>query len=179
MSDRQAKANQDIAQLNQQGAKTAQREQLAVLTSPVAGTVQQLAVHSPGGVVTPAQTLMVIVPDGAELTAEVTVDNKDIGFVHEGQDVEVKLETFSFTRYGTVPAKLVRVTSDAVNDEQRGAVFPATLRLERQVIDVDGKPIRLAPGMNVTAEVKTGKRRVIDFLLSPIRQVTNQSLKER
>jgi hemolysin D len=179
LSDRQAKANQDIAQLNQQGAKTAQREQLAVLTSPVAGTVQQLAVHSPGGVVTPAQTLMVIVPDGAELTAEVTVDNKDIGFVHEGQDVEVKLETFSFTRYGTVPAKLVRVTSDAVNDDKRGAVFPATLRLERQVIDVDGKPIRLAPGMNVTAEVKTGKRRVIEFLLSPIRQVTNQSLKER
>ena len=127
LSDRQAKANQDIAQLNQQGAKTAQREQLAVLTSPVAGTVQQLAVHSPGGVVTPAQTLMVIVPDGAELTAEVTVDNKDIGFVHEGQDVEVKLETFSFTRYGTVPAKLVRVTSDAVNDDKRGAVFTACL----------------------------------------------------
>lgn len=179
LSDRQAKANQDIAQLNQQGAKTAQREQLAVLTSPVAGTVQQLAVHSPGGVVTPAQTLMVIVPDGAELTAEVTVDNKDIGFVHEGQDVEVKLETFSFTRYGTVPAKLVRVTGDAVNDDKRGAVFPATLRFERNVIDVDGKPIRLAPGMNVTAEVKTGKRRVIDFLLSPIEQATNQSLKER
>ena len=117
--------------------------------------------------------------DSAELTAEVTVDNKDIGFVHEGQDVEVKLETFSFTRYGTVPAKLVRVTSDAVNDDKRGAVFTATLRLERQVIDVDGKPIRLAPGMNVTAEVKTGKRRVIEFLLSPIQQVTNQSLKER
>jgi hemolysin D len=179
LNDRQAKADQDMAQLNQQGAKTAQREQLAVLSSPVAGTVQQLAVHSPGGVVTPAQTLMVIVPDGAELTAEVTVDNKDIGFVREGQEVEVKLETFSFTRYGTVPARLVRVTGDAVNDDKRGAVFPATLRFERDVIDVDGKPIRLAPGMNVTAEVKTGRRRVIEFLLSPIQRATNQSLKER
>jgi hemolysin D len=179
LSDRRAKANQDIAQLKQQGAKTAQREQLAVLASPVAGTVQQLAVHSPGGVVTPAQTLMVIVPDGAELTAEVTVDNKDIGFVHEGQEVEVKLETFSFTRYGTVPAKLVRVTGDAVNDDKRGAVFPATLRFEHDVIEVDGKPIRLAPGMNVTAEVKTGRRRVIDFLLSPIQKAANQSLRER
>ena len=70
-------------------------------------------------------------------------------------------------------------TGDAVNDEKRRAVFLATLRFERNVIDVDGKPIRLAPGMNVTAEVKTGRRRVIDFLLSPIRQATNQSLKER
>lgn len=179
LSDRHAKANQDVEQFRQQGTKAAQRQQLAVLVSPVAGTVQQLAVHSAGGVVTPAQTLMVIVPEGAELTAEVTVDNKDIGFVHEGQAVEVKLETFSFTRYGTVAASLVRVSGDAVNDDKRGAVFPATLRFDRDVINVDGKPIRLAPGMNVTAEVKTGRRRVIDFLLSPIQQAVDQSLKER
>lgn len=179
LSDRNAKAAQEVAQLNQQGAKTAQREQLATLISPVSGTVQQLAVHSVGGVVTPAQTLMVIVPDGAELTAEVTIDNKDIGFVREGQAVEVKLEAFSFTRYGTVPATVIRVTRDAVNDDKRGAVFPATLRFDRNAIDVDGQSIRLAPGMNVTAEVKTGQQRVIDFLLSPIRQVAHQSLKER
>ena len=179
LSDRRAKALQDAAQLQQQGAKTAQREQLTQLKSPVAGTVQQLAVFSTGGVVTAAQTLMVIVPDGGDVMAEVVIDNKDIGFVGVGQKAEVKVETFNFTRYGTVPATVAWVTADAVTDEKRGAIFPATLRLDRSEIVVDGKPIRLAPGMVVTAEVKTGRRRVIDFLLSPIRRATNESVRER
>lgn len=179
LNDRLAKATLELAQLQQQGAKTAQREQLARLTAPVAGTVQQLAIHSPGGVVTPAQNLMVIVPIEVEVTAEVIVENKDVGFVHPGQAVTVKLETFNFTRYGTVPATVSRMTPDAVNDERRGAIFPATLRLARHSIDIDGKAIRLSPGMNVTAEIKTGRRPVIDFLLSPIRRTANESLGER
>jgi hemolysin D len=179
LSDRQAKATQESAQLTQQGAKTAQREQLTKLTAPVAGTVQQLAVYSKGGVVTPAQTLMVIVPEGGEVTAEVIIDNKDIGFVSAGQRAEVKVETFNFTRYGTVPATLTWVTGDAVNDEKRGAIFPATLRLDRNSIDVDGKAVKLAPGMVVTAEVKTGRRPVIEFLTNPIRAATSQSPHER
>jgi hemolysin D len=179
LSDRQAKASQDLAQLQQQSSKTTQREQLTKLTAPVAGTVQQLAVYSTGGVVTPAQTLMVIVPEGGDVTAEVVIDNKDIGFVSAGQKAEVKVETFSFTRYGTVPATLTWVTGDAVNDEKRGAIFPATLRLDRSSIDIDGKAVKLAPGMAVTAEVKTGRRAVIEFLLDPLRETTNQSIKER
>lgn len=179
LSDRQAKATQDGAQLAQQGAKTAQREQFTRLTSPVAGTVQQLAVYSTGGVVTPAQTLMVIVPDGAEVLAEVVIDNKDIGFVSAGQKAEVKVETFSFTRYGTVPATVTWVTADAVNDEKRGAIFPATLRLGRAELDVNGKWVKLAPGMQVTAEVKTGRRRALDYLLSPVKEALHDSAKER
>jgi hemolysin D len=119
------------------------------------------------------------VPSGAEVTAEVMLENKDIGFVREGQEAQVKVDTFNFTRYGLVPATVQRVSADAVIDERRGPVFAAMLTLQREVMDIDGTPVRLAPGMNVTAEVKTGKRRVIEFLLSPIRQVTNQSLKER
>jgi hemolysin D len=141
--------------------------------------VQQLAVYSTGGVVTPAQTLMVIVPEGGEVTAEVVIDNKDIGFVSAGQKAEVKVETFNFTRYGTVPATLTWVTGDAVNDEKRGAIFPATLRLDRSVMDVDGKAVKLAPGMVVTAEVKTGTRAVIGFLLDPLRGVYMESMHER
>ena len=179
LNDRQVKATQDLAQLRQQGAKTLQRESLTRLTASVAGTVQQLAVYSTGGVVTPAQTLMVIVPEGNEVTAEVVIENKDIGFVNAGQAAEVKVETFSFTRYGTVPATVTWVTGDAVNDEKRGAIFPATLRLGREVIDVDGKPVRLAPGMAVTAEVKIGRRPVIEFLLTPLRQTMHEGLRER
>lgn len=179
LSDRHAKATLDLAQLQQQGAKTAQREQTTRLTAPVAGTVQQLAVFSTGGVVTPAQTLLVVVPEGAGMSAEVIVDNKDIGFVNAGQKAEVKVETFSFTRYGTVPATVSWVTADAVQDDKRGAIFPASLKLEQASLDIDGKAVKLAPGMVVTAEIKTGRRRVIDFLLSPLRQVANESLKER
>jgi hemolysin D len=123
--------------------------------------------------------LMVIVPEGGQVTAEVVIENKDIGFVNTGQTAEVKVETFSFTRYGTVPATVTWVTADAVNDEKRGAIFPATLRMERAVLDVNGKPVKLTPGMQVTAEVKTGRRRVIDYLLSPVQESLHDSVKER
>ena len=179
LSERQAQADLKRHQTGQELAKATQREHLATLTAPVSGTVQQLALHTEGGVVTEAQALMVIVPDAASVSAEVQLENKDIGFVAPGQDVAIKLETFPFTRYGTVKATVDKVTQDAVNDEKRGAVFPATLKLNQTHIDVDGKPIRLAPGMNVTAEIKTGKRRVIEYLLSPIEKAGRESLRER
>lgn len=178
-SDREAQATVRAAQLRQEGSKTAQRERLTRLLAPVSGTVQQLAVHTLGGVVTGAQTLLVVVPDAAEVTADVTLDNKDIGFVRAGQAAVVKLDTFNFTRYGTVPAQVLRVTADAVVDEKRGAVFPATLRLQTGHIDIDGKRVRLAPGMTLTAEVHTGRRRVIEYLLGPVTATLNESLRER
>jgi hemolysin D len=91
----------------------------------------------------------------------------------------VKLETFPFTRYGTVHATVTKLSADAVNDEKRGAIFPATLRLQQTHLDVDGKRIALTPGMNLSAEIKTGKRRVIDYLLAPMRQATHEGLRER
>lgn len=110
----------------------------------MAGTVQQLVTHTEGGVVTEAQPLMVIVPHDAQVTAEVTLENKDIGFVSPTQEARIKLETFPYTRYGTVDATVKTVTADAVNDEKRGAIFPVTLNLNATSIDVDGKPIKLA-----------------------------------
>lgn len=179
LRERKTQADLKRGELTQEQAKARQRTQLTQLTAPVAGTVQQLAVHTQGGVVTPAQALMVIVPDDANVTAEVTLENKDIGFVNEGKTATIKLETFPFTRYGTIEAKVKRVSADAVVDEKRGAVFPATLELATTALDVDGKTIHLAPGMNLTAEVRTGKRRVIDFLLNPLHQHTNESMRER
>ena len=179
LSERQAQADLKRHQTGQELTKATQREQLATLTAPVAGTVQQLALHTEGGVVTEAQALMVIVPDAASVSAEVQLENKDIGFVAPGQDVAIKLETFPFTRYGTVKASVDKVTQDAVNDEKRGAIFPAMLKLNQTHIDVDGRQIKLAPGMNITAEIKTGKRRVIEYLLSPIEKAGRESLRER
>ncbi|MDR6855538.1 HlyD family type I secretion periplasmic adaptor subunit [Variovorax guangxiensis] len=179
LSEREAAAELRRQQGNQEQAKAAQRERLTTLRAPVAGTVQQLAVHTEGGVVTEAQPLMVIVPAGAQVTAEVTLENKDIGFVHAGQRAEIKLETFPFTRYGTVGAAVRTVTADAVNDEKRGAIFPVTLVLERSQVDVDGTAVKLSPGMNLTAEIKTGRRRIIEYLLSPIQRAASESLRER
>jgi hemolysin D len=179
LSERHAQASSKREQLTQERNKAEQRSRLTQLTAPVDGTVQQVAVHTEGGVVTEAQPLMVIVPRDAQVTAEVVVDNKDIGFVNAGQPVRIKLETFPYTRYGTVPAHVASVTADAVNDEKKGAIFPATLVLERTAIDVDGKRIALSPGMNLSAEIKTGERRVIDYLLSPVQQAAHESLGER
>jgi hemolysin D len=179
LRDRQAQASLKRDQLAQEKHKTEQRSRLTQLTAPVDGTVQQLAVHTSGGVVTPAQVLMIIVPKDAEVTAEVVLENKDVGFVSAGQSAEVKLETFPFTRYGTVPATVAHLTADAVNDEKRGAIFPATLKLGQTHLNVDGKRITLAPGMNLSAEIKTGKRRVIDYLLSPVQRAADESMKER
>lgn len=179
LGERQAQAALKREQLTQERSKTEQRSRLTQLSAPVAGTVQQVAVHTEGGVVTPAQVLMVIVPKDAEVTAEVVIDNKDIGFVNAGQVAAIKLETFPFTRYGTVAATVKSVTADAVSDEKRGAIFPATLSLNHAGIDIDGKRIALSPGMNLTAEIKTGRRRVIEYLLSPIKRIASESLGER
>lgn len=192
LRDRQAQARLQRDQLAQQHDKTEHRERLTRLTSPVDGTVQQLAVHTPGGVVTPAQVLMVVVPrTGGEagvdtgntspsgVSAEVVLENKDIGFIRVGQRARIKLETFPFTRYGTLDATVTKVSADAVADERRGAVFLATLRLDQPTIEVGGRPIALSPGMNLTAEIKTGQRRVIDYLLGPIEAATAQSFGER
>ena len=115
----------------------------------------------------------------SNLEIEAFIENKDVGFVRPGQHAEVKLETFPFTRYGTVAATVSRVSADAVADDQRGAVFPAVLRLDRAFIEVEGQRLALVPGMNLSAEVKTGRRRVIDYLLSPVRRDVGEALRER
>ena len=145
----------------------------------MAGVVQQLAIHSIGGVVTSAQPLMIIVPDSPSVTAEVTIANQDIGFVNAGQIALVKLETFPYTKYGTVKARVDIVSADAVTDEKKGSYYPATLTLQQKDMMVDGKRVNLSPGMNITAEIKTGQRRVIEYLLSPVQRAGSESLRER
>lgn len=179
LADRRAEAASQALQLQAELAKAEQRERLTQLTAPVDGVIQQLAIHSVGGVVTSAQPLMIVVPEQAQVTAEVSIANQDIGFVNAGQRAEVKLETFPYTRYGTVDAQVKLVTADAVTDEKRGSYYPAVLTLSRNTMNVDGKRVPLSPGMNITAEIKTGQRRVIEFLLSPVQRAGSESLRER
>jgi hemolysin D len=179
LNDRNAQAATKHQQFSADHSKASQRERLTQLTAPVDGIVQQLAIHTTGGVVTSAQPLMIVVPDSPTVTAEVTIANQDIGFVNAGQTAEVKLETFPFTRYGTVGARVDVVTADAVTDEKKGSYYPAILTLNQKDMDIDGKRVPLSPGMNITAEIKTGKRRVIEYLLSPVQRARSESLRER
>ncbi len=172
-------AGQKATDYEQELIKAESRGKQMTLSAPVDGTVQQLAVHTVGGVVTPAQPLMVIVPKDNPIEVEAYVENKDIGFVNEGQEAVVKVETFPFTRYGTIAARVTHVSNDAVNDEKRGLVFPARVNLARATIQVENKRVNLSPGMAVTVEVKTAQRRVIEYFLSPLLQYSDESLRER
>lgn len=168
-----------LAQIEAERRKASRREALTQLVAPVDGIVQQLAIHTPGGIVTEAQPLMVIVPEDAPVTAEVMLENKDIGFVRVGDDAAIKLEAFPFTRHGTLPATVTRVSADAIDHEQLGPRFAVTLTLAARDIEIDGARVPLRPGMALSAEVRTGSRRVIGFLLSPLERTGSESLRER
>jgi hemolysin D len=172
-------AEQKATGFGQELVKSDTRGKLMTLTAPVDGTVQQLAVRTVGGVVTPAQVLMVIVPKDDALEVEAFLENKDIGFVNAGQIAEVKIETFPFTKYGTIPANLVHVSRDAINDEKRGPIYSTRARLQRATMQVEDKTVNLSAGMAVSVEIKTGKRRVIEYFLSPLLQYGSESLRER
>jgi len=172
-------AAQRVAGLAAELARTDNRARLTRRIAPVAGTVQQLAIHARGGIVTPAQPLMVIVPNDYAAEVEAVLENKDVGFVKPGQVAEIKVETFPFTRYGTIPAEVVFVSNDAVQDEARGLVFPVRLKLARSTLQVDERTVSFTPGMAITAEIKTGSRRVIEYFLSPLLTTVDESLQER
>lgn len=149
------------------------------LTAPVDGTVQQLAVHTVGGVVTEAQPLMVVVPRENPVEIEAFLENKDIGFVRAGQAATVKVETFQYTRYGTIDGVVSSISDDAIQDEKRGLIYSTRIRLLRSAINVDGRKVNLAPGMATTVEIRIGKRRVIEYFMAPLLQHAQESLRER
>lgn len=169
----------NLAQVKQEYIKAKETLRRQTLRSPVDGIVQQLSIHTLGGVVTPAQELMVIVPDNAILEAQVNVLNKDVGFVLAGQMVEIKIDSFPFTKYGTIEGEVLHVSQDAVQDEQLGFVFPARIKLNRSDIVVEDKLVSLSAGMSVLAEITTGDRRVIEYLLSPLQQYQSEAMRER
>lgn len=173
------KVDEIIAQLKQESIKVSERQRLQTLRAPVDGIVQQLAVHTLGGVVTAAQQLMIIVPEQTELELDTLVLNKDIGFVLPGQQIEAKVDSFPYTRYGTLEGTVKHVSRDAIEDPKLGLVFPARITLKNDTLIVDGKPVRLSAGMAVTVEIKTGKRRIIDYLLSPVREYQAEAWRER
>jgi hemolysin D len=200
ISDDLAKAEQKASGLAQDLIKAEQKTRLQLLTAPVDGVVQQLAVHTVGGVVTPAQQLLVVVPSDSRLEIEAMVSNSDIGFVQAGQQAEIKVDTFNFTRYGLLHGQVLSVSRDAVmrdrtqdrsgeralgaaneSSEPKGQElnYSARISLDRTQMQIDDRMVDLSPGMAVTVEIKTGSRNILSYLLSPLRRYRQEALRER
>jgi membrane fusion protein, RTX toxin transport system len=163
----------------QELVKAQETSRLQNIVAPVDGVIQELTVHTLGGVVTSGQDLMVIVPLDAELVVDIKVLNKDKGFVLSGQKVEVKVDSFPYTKYGTIKGEVVHVSFDSVEDEELGLVFPAKIKLAQTYLVVEGKQVDFTSGMRVTAEIKIGDRRIIEYILSPLQEYASESLKEK
>jgi hemolysin D len=200
LSDELAKAEQKAGGLAKDLIKAEQRTKLQQLRAPVDGTVQQLAVHTVGGVVTPAQALLVVVPSDSRLEIEAMVSNRDIGFVHAGQPAEIKVDTFNFTRYGLLRGEVLGISPDAIvrehqedrsEERRRGAPsetsepkgqelsYSARISLAQSQLQVDERLVNLSPGMAVTVEIKTGSRRILSYLLSPLLRYHQEIFRER
>jgi hemolysin D len=195
-----ATAEAKAAGLAQDVVKASEKSRLQILRAPVDGTVQQLAIHTVGGGVTPAQALLEVVPLDSRLEIEAMVQNRDVGFVRAGQQAEIKVDTFSFTKYGLLHGSVLNVSADSIDQrkpptetgnnnkpntdsasEPQGheVVYAAHVSLDRTAMEIDGKDVQLSPGMAVTVEIKTGAQRVITYLMSPLLRFTHDSLHER
>ena len=168
--------SRSLIDYKQELVKAEEQSRLQSILAPVNGVVQELAIHTIGGVVTPAQELMKIVPEDAKLVGDIKVLNKDAGFVRPEQLVEVKIDSFPYTKYGTIKGKVLHISRDAVEDEDLGQVFKTRIQLDQDHVVVKGEKVLLTAGMSVTAEIKTGDRRIIDFLLDPIQNYIDTAI---
>ncbi len=197
-----ADTERQIEETRQRLAKARARLEQTTITAPIAGTVTALAVIGAGQVVSMGEEVMRIVPEGSRLELEVYMPNRDIGFVHMGAPAVVKIDSFPFTRFGAIEGKVVRVARDAVassdveqsfvspasaprtkgaggSQAMQNLVFPVTVALEGQSMMVDGAQIPLSPGMTAQAEIKTGQRRILEYLFSPLVDVSSRAMRER
>ncbi|MBC9032812.1 HlyD family type I secretion periplasmic adaptor subunit [Sphingomonas sp. JC676] len=174
------KAEDDARARREELAKVTLRSSFRELRAPVSGTISQLSVHTEGGVVEGAKPLLTIVPENARLEVEVAIQNSDVGFVKTGMPVNVKLQAFPYTRYGTIPGKVIAISPEAVMvKEGQPPVFKARVSLSRVYIAVDGARVPLRPGMNASADLVTGKRSLLSYLISPIVETSGNALHER
>ena len=200
---KQGEASRQADELEKQLVKARKRRQSMTIESPIDGIVTASAITTVGQVVNPGAELMRIVPGDAALEIEAFLPNKDIGFVAAGQEAVIKIEAFPFTRFGVLHGRVTEVATDAVPEpdaqqmesepakqlqsviplgnvqRMQNLVFPVTVKPDAEVINVDGVLQPLSPGMAATVEIKTGKRRILEYLFSPMVEVTSQAMQER
>ena len=165
--------------LKESERKAELKNKLIEIKSPVDGAVHKLDIHTVGAVVQEAQGLMQVVPEGTPMEVEAWMENKDIGFVRPDMPVEIKVDTFNFQKFGTIKGKVREVSPDAIEDKDRGPLYRVMVSLDEEKLHMDNKDLQIYPGMTVSAEIKTRKKRIIDFFLEPFQTYKNEALRER
>lgn len=149
------------------------------ITSPVDGYVGKLLITTVGGVVTPAEKLITIIPKNAPLLIKATVQNQDIGFIAKAMEAEVKIDTYDFQKYGLIHGNVKHIADDAIEDEKLGPVYEIAITPTNTTLKGEGKTLPIHAGMSVTAELKVGKRRVIEFFIYPMIKYLDEGLSVR
>ena len=166
------------SQINVINAIKFQNQKQSII-SPTDGYVAKLMINTIGGVVTPAEKLISIVPKDSPLIVKVNVLNQDIGFIKKDMNSKIKIDTFSFQKYGFFEGKIINVGNFSIDDEKLGPVYEVKIEPNGKTLNVEGKERYLEAGMSVTAEIKVGKRRVIEFFIYPIIQYLDEWLSVR
>ena len=197
-----AEQRETLAAALQELIKAADRTRRQVISAPDAGVVTQLSVATVGGVVQAGEALMRLVPTDGALEASVTVPNRDIGFVEAGQRAVVKVDAFNYLRHGTLDGRVAKLSADAVdqraaaragaeggptdpaagagpNGAQGPPSYTATIALDAETLAVDGRTMRPTPGMTVTVDIRTGERRLAEFILQPVLRYAAEGFRER
>lgn len=172
LAERDKKANELEASIKEVEFKKQQQN----IISPVDGYVNTMFVHTIGGIVTPAEKVISVVPENSPLIIKVSVLDKDIGFIKEGMPVQIKIDTFDFQKYGMIEGEVKKVSKDSVEDERQGLVYDVFIVPITKSLIVDGKEQFISTGMGLTAEIKTGKRRIIEFFIYPIVKYWSESV---
>ena len=168
------------ASLSQVRNKRVQLEkQKQIIKAPISGYVNTIFVHTIGGVVTPAEKIMTIVPKDAPLMIKAKVLNQDVGFVAAGMPVSIKVDTYNFQKYGILNGEVTVVSANSVEDERMGPVYDVYIEPKNTTLMVEGKEQSIKFGMTTTNEIKIGKRRIIEFFIYPLIKYMDESIKVR
>lgn len=149
------------------------------IISPVDGYVGKLLVHTVGGVVTPAEKLLTVIPKNVPLIIKATVLNQDVGFITKTMEAAVKVDTYDFQKYGLIHGEVKHIADDAIEDEKLGPVYEIAITPTDTTLKGEGKTLSIHPGMSVTAELTVGKRRVIEFFIYPMIKYLDEGLSVR
>lgn len=181
LQDERSRVQAELDGLFQDSARLSVRQSQLELRVPAAGVVKELATHTAGTVVQPGTVLMTIVPTGEAVQAEVWIDQIDAGFVEERMPVKLKVATFPFQKYGTVPGQIRHLSPDAADSSgsEARSGYRALIALDAATLERDGKRFALAPGMQVSAEIHLGTRTVMEYLLSPVQKTVMEAGRER
>ena len=169
--------NSSLVEIQNRRIQLQKREQ--ILKAPIEGYINEVFVHTLGGVVTPAEKIVTVVPKDARFQIKAKVLNQDAGFVQENMPVSVKVDTFNFQKYGILDGTVTMVSPNSVEDEHLGPVYEIFIKPENTTLLVEGKEQTIKYGMTVTNEIKIGKRRIIEFFIYPLIKYMDESIKVR